>query len=419
MISGPIAKNTIRTSLVYGLRLTLQAGTLIVLARILNPAGFGTYVSLGALAVVLGAFSSFGTQYILLRDVARAPASNTGSLKLALGTTALCGSLLLPIYVLLSLLWMKPPGNPVALIAFLGVSEILLQPIFMIAVMERHGRGQIMSSQLLLNSPIALRLTAALLIGWASPSELLLLIGAAHLIAILASLALAIATAPTTWPTPRHWRTPTTDEWRNSSGYAFINASTGSVAELDKILAGKLLGTTYAGLYVATSRVIGALTMPIVAMMVSAMPRLFREPVANSRQLHHLILACSLGYGVAAGLGVWVCAPFAPAVFGESYAGMDRIIRWLAWALPGVCLHASAANLLVTLDKPWARGGIELFGWLILATLALIVVPSLGAKGLAFSVACAEWVISLLSWTVVLHASRTTRNSSLRARQTP
>lgn len=111
MLKGPITLGTIRTSFVLGLRLIVQAGTLLLLAAVLGPEGFGLYAGLGALAVLLGTLANFGTHLTLLRDVSRASPEVDATLRLALGTTAFCGAVLLFIYVLLSQVLLPVPSD--------------------------------------------------------------------------------------------------------------------------------------------------------------------------------------------------------------------------------------------------------------------------------------------------------------------
>lgn len=401
MLKGPIAKNTLRTSLVFGVRLLLQAGTLVILARVLGPSAFGAYVALGALAVVLGTLASFGTHLVLLRNISREPNSRERSLRLALGTSALCGTVLVVVYIPVGAYWLRLAEASFWVIVCLGVSELLLQPILVIAAMERQGRGEIVNSQLLLNLPLALRLVAALFVGCLASTELLSLFTTGHLLAMSLAVALAIALAPAKWPPPRSWRTPTAVEWRDASGYAFSSISASGVSELDKTLAAKLLPASSAGVYVAAARVIGALALPVFAMMVSAMPRLFKEPGAGGRQMHSWLLACSAIYGVVAGAGIWLLAPGLPLLFGNSYAGMDDVVRWLAWAVPAISLRAAGSNVLTALDKPWARMLLEMTGCLVIGVLAWQFAPSLGGHGLAFSLICSEWLLACIIWVMI------------------
>lgn len=406
LLKGPIAQATISTSGVLGLRLLMQAGTLLILAHILKPAGFGAYVALGALAVLLGTLASFGTHLTLLRDVVRDAFSRDAALGLALGTTALCGPVLLCVYTFISMFWLRPAETGVITIACIGLSELLLQPALVIAAMERHARGQLVRSQLLLVIPLVMRLIFALLIAWQAPADPLAVFALCHLLAIALALVIAIALAPAPWPWPWKWHLPSSAQWRDSSGYAFLNVSASGVAELDKLLATKLLAAGPAGIYAAASRIIGSLVLPVIAMVISAMPRLFKKDSKYGNRLQYWLFISAACYGFISGFALWVFAPWFQSLFGPSYTELTEIIRWLAWAVPAICLRAAAVNVLTTIDRPWVRVALEISGWCSIATLAWIMSPMMGARGLVVAVACTEWALASTSWAIIWATQR-------------
>ena len=95
MLNGPIARATIRTSFVLGLRLIVQAGTLLLVARMLGPEQFGAFAGVAALAMLLGVLASFGTTWILLSELTNSLKQRSPVLAYALPTTLICGIFLL------------------------------------------------------------------------------------------------------------------------------------------------------------------------------------------------------------------------------------------------------------------------------------------------------------------------------------
>ena len=63
-MQGPIARGTIRTSFVLGLRLLVQADMLLIVARMLGPHQFGAFAGVAALAVILGTLLTFGIHLV-------------------------------------------------------------------------------------------------------------------------------------------------------------------------------------------------------------------------------------------------------------------------------------------------------------------------------------------------------------------
>jgi O-antigen/teichoic acid export membrane protein len=163
---------------------------------------------------------------------------------------------------------------------------------------------------------------------------------------------------------------------------------------LDKTLAVKLLPLGAAGVYAAAARVIGAITLPVTAMTLSSLPRLFREGNENPDRTTNLLrrmFATAAAYSIVLAGVVWVLAPVFEWVFGSQYHDFTRVIRWLCVAVPGMALRLTAGNVLMALGKPWMRVAFEATGLLILVTTSTLMAPQFVTVGMPVALACAEW----------------------------
>lgn len=70
-----------------GIRLLVQAGTLLLVARLLGASNYGLFAGIAALAVLIGTFSTFGTHLVLLGEVSKSPTLCTQILSYAVPTT--------------------------------------------------------------------------------------------------------------------------------------------------------------------------------------------------------------------------------------------------------------------------------------------------------------------------------------------
>jgi len=412
MLNGPIALGAIRTSSVLGLRLVLQAGTLLLLASTLGAEGFGLYAGLGALAVLLGTLANFGTHLTLLRDASRASPDVDVALRVALGTTAFCGPILLLIYIFLSLVLFPIPNDAYLVVLCLGCAEVVFQPFLMVAAMERHGRGLVARSQILLIHPLLLRLLLILAVAWCAPQNPLLWYAFGHLVAVILVLGIVVLRMPVAWRHPSRWQVACRSHWGGLTGYALMNASANGVAELDKMLAARLLPFDAAGIYSAASRIVGSLVLPVMGMILSAMPRLFRDGLTSGMYLQYWLFVVAGLYGVLAAAVMALIAPWVESVLGEAYAGIGELIRMLVFAIPAICVRAAATNVLTTLERPWVRIGLELVGWLVIVVLALAFVQSRESTGLVFSIICSEWLLAVGSVVLINMISVSSRKSS-------
>lgn len=413
LLNGPIAKGTLRTTLVLGLRLLVQAGTLLLVARMLGPQLFGAFAGIAALALILGTLSTFGTHLVLLGEVSKDPARREQVLSYAVPVTLLCGGVLLAIYLAVCELALHTTGVTLPVLLAIGITETWLQPLFGLPAMEHLALGRVARSQLLQTLPLALRLVAAAAVFVLRPADPLASYAYGYLIASLIALVMATATAPGSWPAVRKWRLPNRAELRETAGYAALNITATSPAELDKTLATKLLPLGAAGVYAAGARVIGAITLPIGAMLLSSLPRLFREgwdqPKRTTRLLRW-IFGAALGYSVVLTLVLWVIAPVFAWIFGAKYEGIQHVVHWLCLAVPGMTLRMAAGSILMALGKPWMRVGFEFAGLVILVAAASILATHFGAIGMPLALACSEWGMAAIGFTAIVREMRRNRH---------
>ena len=401
-LRGPIARGTIRTSFVLGLRLIVQAGTLLLVARLLGPDQFGGFAGVAALAVMLGTLATFGTHLVLLGEVSKEPARRTQVLPYAVPTTLLCGAALLAIYLVACLSVLHASGVSIAVLLTIGITETLLQPLFALPAAEQLALGRIARSQLLQTLPLALRLAAAAGVFALQLQDPLAVYGYGYLIASVIALGVATVTMPAPWPGVRTWRLPHRAELREAFSYAVINITAASPAELDKTLAAWLLPLPAAGLYSAAARVIGASSLPVSAMTASALPRLFRESARDSSpHLNRLMFGTAFAYGAILAAALWLIAPIFDWIFGNKYQGIDSMIRWLCIAIPGLCVRRVAGSILMASGHAWSRVGFEATGLAALVLASIGAVAAFGEIGMPIALATSEWLMALLGALLV------------------
>lgn len=404
-LSGPIAQSTFQTTLVLGLRLFVQAGTLLIVARMLGPSQFAAFAGIAALAVLMGTFATFGTHLVLLAQVSRDPAQRDHILPYAVPTTLISGGLLFAAYLLITQTVFANLDLSFLVLFCIGLAETVLLPLFVLPAVEELALEKAARSQLLMVLPLVLRMAVAALVASlqvAQPLPLFALLYVAS--AVLALLTMRLL-KPHAWPAIRRWRLATKVELKHSVGYAALAMTAAGPSELDKMLAVKLMPLGASGLYAAASRVIGAAVLPVVALLLSAMPKLFRhnaQPNAQGQRLSKWIFISVFVYGwLLAGL-LYLVAPLIEWLFGEKYIGMAQILQMLCLAVPGMALRHTATSILMTLDLPWLRAGVEVLGMLIFVALAIILTLINFDYAIVLSLAMSEWMIAALALAYLL-----------------
>lgn len=409
-VTGPIAAATLRTSAVLGLRLAVQAGSLLLVARVLGPQQFGAFAGAAALAVLLGTLATFGTHLVLLGEMSKDPLRRSLVLPYAIPTTLVSGTILLTGFLLLCALVLQGSGIGWRVLLAIGVAEMLMQPLLALVAAELLALGRTARSQLLQTLPLILRLAVASAVFALQPPDALSMYGYGYCIATAMALAAVARYMFQIWPHFQQWRWPVGKELRESASFAVLNITAMGPAELDKTLAVKLLPLTAAGLYAAGSRIVGAVTLPVIALMLSAMPRLFREgqnqPQSTARLLRWIFVATTF-YSVALATTLWWCAPLFVWLFGDKYEGVDEVVRWLCIAVPGMALRIAAGNVLMALGQPWMRAGFELVGLMVLVASASVLAIRYGIHGMPLALACAEWMMAAWGGFLIARVSKT------------
>ncbi len=403
---GPITQSTIRTSFVLGIRLLIQTCTLLLVARLLGASDYGLFAGIAALAVLIGTFSTFGTHLVLLGEVSKSPTQCGQILSYAVPTTLIFGSVLFLLYIGICLLLFHNLNPSLIVIICIGLTEILLLPLFLLSTIEELALGKTAYSQLLVIFPLGLRTFAVGLVLFVAPSEPLILFAWLYLVSALFALVCRKFFKPNAWLGPNDWRLANKQELRNSAGYAALALTAAGPTELDKMLAVKLLPLETSGVYVAASRVMGAVALPIMALLLAALPRLFRTYSASAKQSSRLniwIIITVLIYSVLISSALWWIAPWIELLFGPHYHGMTDLLRWFCYVIPLLLFRISLANILMSMHEPWLRVGIESLGMFLLVVASVIFSLYFGILGIILALALSEAIMGIFSLIIVFY----------------
>lgn len=400
-----ITRSTLFTSKILLIRLFLQASTLIVLAKILGAKNFGIFAGLSAAAVIAGSLSTFGMHFILLRASSRKDSNSTNVAEYALWTTLITGALMLIVY-LVTLHFLSFGASKYTVLA-LGVSETIIQPFILLSCMEHQAKNQIAKSQAIFAIPIALRCSAAFfLLAWPSENVELTYSGL-YLASAAIGLFAAIRLQPEKWPMPGSWRKPTLSEAKDASGFAIQNVTTLGPSEVDKSLAAKLLDADLAGHYSLSVRIISAATLPIMALMISALPALFNDLSRAAEKPKEIsIFMLSGTYGSMLAILIWLGSPLVERAFGNDYAYLSETLPYLSFFAISLSLRISGTTILTARSMPFHRSAIEGIGVFLLIFLSLSLLPKHGVIALCLAVTISETAMAAMAWCTLLKENR-------------
>jgi O-antigen/teichoic acid export membrane protein len=400
MLNGATVRSTLHTSGILGVRLLVQAGILVAVARLLGPENYGAFAGATALAVFLGTFGTLGTHLVLISEMSWDAKREIDVLSYAIPVTLVCGSFLLVMYLVVCAFLFSQSKIYYISIVFFGVAELLLQPLLNIISAQFLARDKVVKSQVLMVFPLAVRLVAVIFIAWINVADSMLMYAFFYLLASVFALIFALRQLPEKWPCFRKFRYPCRQEFEESLGYGVLNATAVGPGELDKVLASHVMSSAGAGLYSAATRVMGAVTLPVLALMFSVMPRLFRSskaPNSDAFPLHRFLLLVSLCYGLFLCAVVWLTAGWLEPLFGLSYVGLAQALNWLVPVIPALILRMAAGNILMTSGRTWVRAGVELAGIFILVLGSVFYAKTRDLEGMVVALGFAEWGMAVLS----------------------
>jgi O-antigen/teichoic acid export membrane protein len=387
------------------MRLVLQAGTLLLVARVLGPYQFGAYAGIAALAMLLGTLTTFGTPLVLLAETSQALRRRLRVLPYCLSTTLISGSLLLVIYLLLFKGIFAASPISLELVIVIGLTELLVQPLIGFPSVQLQAQRRIAASQLVFIAPLVLRFLVILYMFVRPVAQPLTVFVIASLIAGLVGLLVATLAMPKAWPAFRHWRLATLPELRRAASFAVLSITARGPTEVDKSLAARLLPLATAGVYSGAARIVSAVNVPVLAMVQSALPTLFsqaRQAAGIRPKMLATMFAAAFFYGSGAALLMWLFVPSIAWLFGNAYAGVSQAASLLCAAIPGTTLRMTSGAVLMARDELWARVLYEASGVAVILAAAIYFAPRFGIVGMIGAYVASEWIMAIIAAGLVI-----------------
>ena len=393
-------------------RVGLQFLWVVSLARRVGAAGYGSFSGLVSLGLVLGALSGLGTGLRLYQDTAREPAVFPRRWREASHALLATALPLGGVFLLLGRPWF--PDVTLSTLLAVALAELLLAP-FLLQVSHAyaaHGRVVVAAAVPVLVS--SGRLLAVLALPLVSPGAGFEAYAWLHCLAT-AGVALACWSACILMLQPGR----PVDEGLGLAGLreglwlSGVGLAGNALANADKVASLRWGGAEIAGHYTAAQRFVSLVCLPVDALMASALPRLFAANAEPARRLRLLgaLAALALGYGLVAGLVVWLAAPALAWLLGAGFESAVPLVQAFAWWVPAYALRQAGSHALLGFGHVGWRVGCETAGLLLLVGLLAHWLPALGAVGVVKAVVAVEYALLLAVWLGLLRAGRAPRSS--------
>lgn len=403
--SSPIARNTFFASGWQVVRIGLQVCYLVAVARLLGAEGYGWFAGALALAASFSPLVGLGFGLILVKQVARQPASFPVYWARNI-VAVLFSAPVLMVLVMALAYFLLPAPKRWQVIGLLLFSELLFAPLIVVCANayqahEKLGRSTFVHVMLNL-----FRLVGTLVLILVFGHVDVELFGWGYFIATLVAAVITLGLAIKKYGRPVWELRGMLGEVAEGMGFSASLVVGSTQAEFDKTLMLRLSSAENAGVYSAASRVISATTIPIVIFALAAVPRLFREGEKGlyaGGQLARRLLPPVMAYGVIAGLAIHACAPLIPLAIGNDFSASVDIIQLMA---PLPLLSGVSLMLLGVLSCSGAQAWRVVIEGVLLGLnigLNLILIPSLGAKGAVLSLLCSQVILAATLIAMLLY----------------
>ncbi|HET6217361.1 MAG TPA: oligosaccharide flippase family protein [Acidobacteriaceae bacterium] len=402
-----LLRDTTHLSIGQGFRLIIQATYFVLIARSLGPDAYGAFVTVVAMAALLGPFSGLGTPNLFIKNV------RSGKRKAAICwgngilATVLSGTLLSALGLGLSVvLHLKTVPLVVTIVCvsdliFLKVTELAAFGFTALDQMKQTSVQSVVVSLLRLAGIVALIVTV-------HPVTLRLWVFI-YLITTLLGTIYAVAQGGRLWGHPVIDLAALREDAAEGVFFSVAGSATTVYNDIDKIMLSRLADLAATGVYAAAYRVIDVTMTPVRSLAAAAYPQFFRKGMGGMAQTYPYalsLIAKTAIYGSLASTGLWLLAPLLPHVLGTKYEAVVPAVRWLALIPLLRCIHSFLADALSGAGLQRARTGIQVLVALINIALNVVILPQYSWRGAAWTSVGCDGLLVVLFWSSALYYHR-------------
>lgn len=394
---GRLAQNTVLATFWQGVRLVLQFTYLVLVARALGAEGYGLFSGIVALAASVSPLVGLGFGTIMVKEVARAPHAFPGYWAKAIRAVAVSAPIMAAGGLLLAYLLLPIEGHWPVVVLVAG-AELVAMPLVAVGSLayQAHERlGGTVFNHVQMN----LARLAAIAILVVAGRDSLLEFAWAYFGATALAAGLSFTQVRRTFGAPAWRQGAIGGQAREGLGFSLSVVANTAHGEIDKALLLRLGGAAATGHYSLAARVVSAATTPLIAYILAAVPRLFREGesgIAQTTGLALRLLSPILLYGGLVALGIVACAPLLPLVFGPDFIAALPLLYWLAPLPFLVGMSQLGLNVLTASGHQHTRVQFEGTALVCNVLMNLLLVPQRGAEGAAMAMLASQALLAVL-----------------------
>ncbi len=385
----------------------VQAAYFIIIARVLGPENYGSFIGITALASLVFPFVALGTEHVLLQKVAVKPQLFFTYWGNSLFILLVSGAFLSIVCLLISpiLFTDKISLITIALIIiadliFLSVIDLSIKALMSVYLAKKTSQLIVFTTCVKLLAALSL---AAFFENPSIETWAILYTGTYMTISILAII---IVNRLIGVPKPKFSSLIATIK----QGFFFsIGTSANNInANLDKTMLASMAGLQATGIYGSAYRFIEVGKVPIISLFGASYTRFFKygeSGIQNTLKFAKKLLPLLVGYSIICVLGYHIFAPWIPYVLGAEYQDAIAVLLWLA-PLPAIfAFQLLAADSLTGAGYQRSRSIIQIGAAILNVSLNIWLIPLYSWKGAAWATLISDTLQMVCLWIVVFRLS--------------
>jgi O-antigen/teichoic acid export membrane protein len=384
-----------------GLQLVGRMGYFVIVAHVLGPAGYGSFVACTALIGTMSPFASCGTGHVMIKYVARDRNVLAAYLGNALLVTLASGSVL-TLFALILRPHVLPASSTSAMLIAVAIADLLGMEMNTICLQVFLALEQGRRFSHLMAWSTGVRLLAAVVLVALGPTAM----HWAYLYAASAIIATAtgIVAVSRSGAPPRFQLNLFVPSVREGVHFATALASQSVYNDIDKTMLARLSTVEAAAIYAVAYRFIEAAILPIRSVANAAYPEFFRHGlngVTSGFGLARRILRHSTFYGLATAVALFVAAGFVPIVLGRAYQESAVALRWLC-VLPVIkSVHIFLSDTLTGSNYQWQTSSAQIVVAVFNVLINLWIIRAFAWRGAAWSSLATDGLLMVLLYMII------------------
>ena len=397
-----LARNTFWMLGGRGVRMVLQAVYFLLIARALGTAEYGAFVGAVALMAIAGPFSSWGTGYLLIKDVARDRRQFQRSWGRALCITTICSAALLCVIHLVSRLIFRG-SVPATVLLMVGISELFLTNVInlvtqcFVAVEALHRTAEVNVIWSVARVCAAIILVASFRTPTAANWSVL------YLLSSLVGTLYGVLRVTRELGLPSFSFQMHRSEWKEGFYFSIGLASQSIYNDVDKTMLVRLSGLEATGIYGAAYRIIDVMFAPVASLVYAAYARFFRHGADGLRAtmgFARKLLRYTTVYGLVTTLILVLASPVMPVFLGPEFAATSSALRWLSPLVLFKSIHYFLADALTGSGFQGVRAALQIAVAGLNVVLNVLLIPPYSWKGAACASLASDGLLALALWIV-------------------